>query len=90
MRNENWELANRIYEVEHASCKERKEWEIWGRNGWDLTDNVWMTCSDDKMVWYIWKDEGAFDTPLFKCVPRMYHSRKRIAEILKAQLWTII
>lgn len=85
-----FKLAEEIYEIEHADYKTRKEWLDNGVTSWTLSGNVTLQRSDDYLMWYLWKAFPGHEDSFFKAVPMMGYDKKRIREILDAQLWECI
>lgn len=91
MKDNNQLIAQRIYDIENADYKQRKEWHKNNTTRWELTSEIYMEKSSDHMCWYLWKyDSGKCEFGYFKVVPRMSCSKESIENILNAQMWVWI
>lgn len=89
MRKDNNQLiAERIYEIENAGSKQRKEWREQNLTRHKLTDDIYMTRSEDCIMWYLWKyNPDKCEYGYFKCVPSLYYGKDAIEKLLEAQSW---
>lgn len=79
-------IAEKIYSIEHAHFKEKRKWKQENVSSWDINDEIYLTISDDCMVWYVWKSNFTGDK-WFKVVQRGYLDRKTLYKIIKVQPW---
>lgn len=83
-------LAKKIYDIEHAHWKVRRDWLKNNVSSWELTDNIFLHESEDCMMWYLWLNRDDQARSFFKAVPKMFLTMKSIRDILKAQPWVCI
>ncbi len=89
--NNHQKIAEEIWEIENASFQQKKEWILNDVKSFRLCDGIiWMKESDDHMLWYLWQVPYDQVKSFWKCVPKMYQSKRDIARILKAQHWSCI
>ena len=86
-RSESFLLAQKIYEIQVANWKIKKQWTLENKTEWVLQDGVKLESSEDKLMWYVWRSDKCDDEWFFKAVPRMSYSPDEIEKILKAQPW---
>lgn len=90
-KDNNQLIANRIYEIEHASYTQRKEWRLQNIKSHKLTEDIYMEKSEDHMCWYLWKYcENKGDWSYFKCIPAFEYEVRTIENLLKEQRWIYI
>lgn len=90
INNESKILAEKVYEIESANYRQKKEWREQGITKHLISENVYMEKSDDHMMWYLWKFRSTERRELFKAVPALSLYPNTIEKILKAQPWVCI
>ena len=90
-RDNNQLIAEKIYEIENAHWKQKKEWAIQKVSRWRLTDDITMERSDDCIMWYLWKyNPDKCENSWLKCIPRLGYDKAAIETMLDAQHWVWI
>lgn len=90
MSNESRVLAKKVYEIENANYKQKREWHEKGVTTFKLAEDVYMNKSDDHMVWYLWKRFPDQAREFCKIVPAFFLYPDTIEKILNAQGWVCI
>ena len=91
MKDNVQKMAEEIYDIEHAPFSVRKEWILEHKECWELSGNIYMTKSENCMVWNLWKYYDDQPEAFWKCVPISgTNSKKDIENIIKAQVWLCI
>ena len=90
MSNESRILAKKVYEIENANYKQKREWRDQGKKAFKIADDVYTEKSEDHMVWYLWKTFPDQARLFCKVVPAFYLYPESIERILDAQGWVCI
>ena len=89
----NTKLAEMILDIHNADSKTWLEWRKTGKKNWNLADGVWMTESEDGMMWYLWMSDPCQTDPYWKSIPRCgldHMSKCQVSIILKNEPWVYI
>ena len=90
MSTESGYLSQKLYEIENADWKTKKEWHINNIKRWALNDNIYAEKSEDCLCWYLWKSVPDQVRSYLKMVPAVFLSSDIIESILEAQPWMFI
>lgn len=99
-------IAEKIYEIEHANWKQKREWHLTGVKKWHVeirkvldtstSDIIWIDetvtieQSKDMFSWHIWDKSSLKNGAFLKVVPASDLEIDAIERILNAQPWFYI
>ena len=97
-------IAEKIYEIEHANYKQKREWHLNGVKKWhveirkvlDTSDIIWIDetvtieQSKDMFSWHIWDKSNLKNRAFLKVVPASDLEVDAIETILNAQPWLYV
>lgn len=84
------DLTEKIYNVEHASIEQRKEWIVSDKKKWVLDEYTTLSLSNDYMCWYLEKYDPYQCREFIKIVPAYSLKKETIRDILVVQPWVHI
>ena len=89
-RIEAMSLAQKIYEIENADWRTKRDWLMEGKTVWELAEGITMQRSEDCMVWYVWRTYDDQAREFCKFIPASYLPQNTIERLLYDQPWECI
>ena len=91
-------IAEKIYEIEHANWKQKKEWHLNGVEKWhveignvlDASTTATIEQSKDMFSWHVWNKSHVKNGAFLKVVPASDLEIDAIETILNAQPWLYV
>ena len=83
-------LAQKIYEIENAGWRTRRDWLMEGKTVWELAEGITMQRSEDCMVWYVWRTYDDQAREFCKSIPAFSLRQNTLERLLYDQPWVCI